>query len=316
MVGQNEDAVMGVLLSAIISLSSQYPDTDEAGPMFCILDGAATGTTQSGQLARLPELINDPVCLGQRRQLKGLVNQIYAEVDRRRNSNVAEHPPIFLMIYGVQKLRELWKSEDDYGFAKPGEAVTDPGKQFASILRDGPPQGVYTIAWIDSVNNLNRAWERQTLREFEMRIVFQMSANDSSTIIDTPAAGKLGQFRALFHSEETAMQEKFRPYRWPADEWLDFVRERLSGPSRRTTSLLAGAAPTASESEDSSRDTDDDGGNGGAGGGKSPEDFDLDGKGDSAGAGFSDSGWGFTTKWGDYGDDDEEKKDDGDGKQE
>jgi len=42
----------------------------------------------------------------------------------------------------------------------------------------------------------------QTLREFEMRVVFQMSAGDSSGLIDSPLASKLGMHRAFFHSEE------------------------------------------------------------------------------------------------------------------
>ena len=61
-----------------------------------------------------------------------------------------------------------------------------PSKLFADILRDGPPIGVHTIIWCDSVNNMNRTLDRQGMKEFENRILFQMSANDSSTLIDTP----------------------------------------------------------------------------------------------------------------------------------
>ena len=92
---------------------------------------------------------------------------------------------------------------------------------------------VHTIVWCDSLNNLNRSFERQGLREFEIRVLFQMSANDSSTLIDNPAAGKLGEHRALFFSEEEGKLEKFRPYAYPDDEWLGTVRQQLRGrPSR------------------------------------------------------------------------------------
>ena len=87
--------------------------------------------------------------------------------------------------------------------------------------------GVHTIVWCDSLNNLNRSFDRQGLREFEIRVLFQMSANDSSTLIDTPAAGKLGEHRALFFSEEEGKLEKFRPYAYPDDEWLASVRQQL-----------------------------------------------------------------------------------------
>ena len=44
-----------------------------------------------------------------------------------------------------------------------------------------------------------------------MRVLFQMSAADSSTLIDLPLAGKLGPQRAC-SSARTGPLEKFRPY--------------------------------------------------------------------------------------------------------
>src|SRR5690606_42088868 len=70
---------------------------------------------------------------------------------------------------------------------------------------------------------------RSLLREFEMRIAFQMSGTDSSNLIDSPAAARLGTHRALLHLEARGTTEKFRPYGPPRDEWLAWVRERLHG---------------------------------------------------------------------------------------
>jgi hypothetical protein len=52
-----------------------------------------------------------------------------------------------------------------------------------------------------------------------------MSSNDSSTLIDAPAASKLGENRALYYSEEENRIEKFRPYGIPEPEWLDKVKQ-------------------------------------------------------------------------------------------
>jgi S-DNA-T family DNA segregation ATPase FtsK/SpoIIIE len=104
------------------------------------------------------------------------------------------------------------------------------------VLRDGPAVGIHSLVWCDSTNNLNRAWDRQTLREFEMRVAFQMSANDSSTLIDTPLASKLGTHRALLHGEEQEVLEKFRPYRPPTEAWLNWVRQQLHGPPEQRDS--------------------------------------------------------------------------------
>ena len=78
---------------------------------------------------------------------------------------------------------------------------------------------------------LNRAFDRPLLREFAMRVLFQMSATDSSTLMDSPAASKLGRHRALFLHEEQERAEKFRPYGLPSAEWLaeacETIRSRV-----------------------------------------------------------------------------------------
>jgi hypothetical protein len=45
-----------------------------------------------------------------------------------------------------------------------------------------------------------------------MRILFQMNANDSSNLMDSPVAARLGAQRAFFYSEDQGKMEKFRPY--------------------------------------------------------------------------------------------------------
>ena len=57
-----------------------------------------------------------------------------------------------------------------------------------------------------------------------------MSANDSSTLIDTPAASKLGENRALYFSEEENRIEKFRPYGVPEPDWLEGVQAAVRRP--------------------------------------------------------------------------------------
>jgi hypothetical protein len=55
-----------------------------------------------------------------------------------------------------------------------------------------------------------------------------MSAADSSNLIDSPMANKLGMHRALAYSEEQGIMEKFRPYALPDQAWLDHVKQRLA----------------------------------------------------------------------------------------
>jgi hypothetical protein len=152
---------------------------------------------------------------------------VAAEVERRQAAPQEPHPPVYVAICGLQRFRDLRKGEDDFGFGRRGEEKANPSQLLGTVLREGPSLGVHTLVWCDSLNNLNRSFDRGTLREFEMRVLFQMSAADSSTLIDNPAASKLGVHRALYHSEDRGVPEKFRPYALPAEPWLAGARERL-----------------------------------------------------------------------------------------
>ena len=79
--------------------------------------------------------------------------------------------------------------------------------------------GMHTIAWCDTVSSLQRALDRQGIGEFDQRVLFQVSATDSSTLIDSPAGGRLGFNRSLLYSEERGTIEKFRPWELPDRGW-------------------------------------------------------------------------------------------------
>ena len=95
----------------------------------------------------------------------------------------------------------------------------------------GASVGIHLIASIDTYNNVNRYFSRKTLGEFEMRILFQMSANDSASLIDTPKASNLGLHRAIFYNEQEGYLETFRPYALPDDGWIqEFGEKRARQP--------------------------------------------------------------------------------------
>ncbi|MFM8436360.1 MAG: hypothetical protein ACKOBP_13680, partial [Planctomycetia bacterium] len=132
-----------------------------------------------------------------------------------------------------------------------------PSENFVSVLKDGPAVGIHTLVWCDSLTNLMRTFERGTLKEFELRVLFQMSASDSSQLVDSPLASKLGPQRALFIHEETGTFEKFRPYAFPTPEWLAGIsarlRERPQGtPGERpvATSTPETATPATAEADE------------------------------------------------------------------
>ena len=152
--------------------------------------------------------------------------ELTAEIEQRQKA-LADRTPRFLFIFGMHRFRELRRADDDFSFGRRGEREPTPAERLATILRDGPLAGIHAIVWCDSLVNLNRSFDRPLLREFAMRILFQMSATDSSTLMDSPAASKLGRHRALFLHEEQERAEKFRPYGLPPAEWLNEACEAI-----------------------------------------------------------------------------------------
>ena len=204
-------------------------------PSFYVVDNSRSSKAAIGRrrlMSKLAALL--PVILVRtagRRELAGLIAELAQEVDRRMAADKADAPTIYLFIRDLARFRDL-RREDEMGFSFSSEPrPVSPGRPaFADILREGPAVGaVHTIVWCDTLNNLNRAVDRQGIREFDLRVLFQMAAADSSQLIDNPQAGKLGPNLALFYNEEEGRLAKFRPYAWPTAEWLEWVRGQLHG---------------------------------------------------------------------------------------
>lgn len=267
-IGQQEEPALAITCAALVGLAAQLrpaeaqtsevsktsevspgeAQTSEAsktsevfpGTRFLVLDGGSTEGPLAGTLARVAEALPGVARVAGWRDLAKVIGEVADEVNRCQKANETESPPLYLFIHGLQRFRDLRRSEDDFGFSRRGgEQPPSPSKQFATILRDGPGAGVYTLIWCDSLNNLNRALDRQGLREFELRVLFQMSAADSSTLIDSPLASKLGLHRALFYTEERGQPEKFRPYGLPTEAWLGQVKDQLQRRMRQPAHCTA-----------------------------------------------------------------------------
>jgi hypothetical protein len=61
-----------------------------------------------------------------------------------------------------------------------------------------------------------------------MRVLFQMSTNDSASLCDDPKASNLGLHRALLYNEQEGYLETFRPYALPSLEWVEQAAIKLA----------------------------------------------------------------------------------------
>ncbi|MDB5353389.1 MAG: segregation ATPase, FtsK/SpoIIIE family [Planctomycetota bacterium] len=221
-IGQNDEMAIGIAVAGLLGLAAQLPRSAR----FYALDGTPEDSPFSGRIKSLVEILPQSLQLGGTRDTAAILADVTAEVERRQ-ANSGETIPMFLFIHDLPRFRDLRKQDDDFSYGRRGEEkAVSPAKLFSTILREGPALGVHTIIWCDSLNNANRAFDRQALREFEMRVLFQMSPADSSNLIDSPVANRLGENRAFFSSEEAGKLEKFRPYGLPPADWLDALRAK------------------------------------------------------------------------------------------
>lgn len=224
-VGQREEAALAITGIGLISLAAQHP---VAAAEFIFLDAAVSGTTEGDFLERVIAAVPHGVRSVKNHDVPTLMADLDAEMKRRGEDGGASSPPIFLFVHDLAKYKKL-RQEDDFSFSLDDDAAASPAAQFEQLITEGASLGIHIIATVDTYNNVSRFMSRKALSEFEMRVVFQMSANDSASLIDSPDAGGLGLHRALYYNEHEGTLETFRPYALPDYSWLDEIREQLSG---------------------------------------------------------------------------------------
>lgn len=224
-VGQNDRSALAMLNAAVISLAARHPTADAA---FDIFDATVADSPLAGWFANLAAIIPHPLRIIPWRDTSSAINDLAGELAKRRSDDSIHHRSTYIIINGLQRYRLLRKSDDAFSFSADEEQKpADPARQFADLLRDGPPAGMHVLCWCDTPASLERTLDRNALREFDHRVLMQMSATDSSNLMDSPAANKLGMHRALSYSEEMGTIEKFRPYDLPPPQWMQQVSQAL-----------------------------------------------------------------------------------------
>ena len=248
-VGQREDLAASLLAMTMVSLAAEH-DPHPGGAIgrpcrFVLMEPAIAEEKPDLLLTQLVRHLPHEIDVAGRLGVTPSLDRLAAEVKRRIDDQVLDAESVFVVIRDLGRFRELRKADGDFGFSFGSEQKAGPATNLLTLLKDGPTVGVHIIIWCDSLTNLQRTFERGTLKEFELRVLFQMSGNDSSQLVDSPAASKLGPQRALFIHEETGTLEKFRPYSFPTEEWLAGVSAKLAArpqgtPARRSEAIPAG----------------------------------------------------------------------------
>jgi energy-coupling factor transporter ATP-binding protein EcfA2 len=247
-VGQREDLGTALLAMSMVTLAAAH-DPHQGGAMgragrFVLLEPAIADEKPDILLEQLKNHLPHEVEVVGRLATGQAVEALAAEVKRRLDNQILDGESVFVVVRDLARYRDLRKSEGDFGFSfGGGEKKASPSENFMTVLRDGPTVGIHSIIWCDSLTNLQRTFERNAIKEFELRVLFQMSSSDSSQLVDSPLASKLGPQRALFIHEETGTLEKFRPYAFPKPEWLEEIGRTMRSRSQGTPGAIPAAPP-------------------------------------------------------------------------
>jgi hypothetical protein len=225
-VGQRDEAALNMLGISMLALTAQHP----IGTVkFVLIQSTTPGSQDAELLDRIVAAIPHPVTVSRGPEIPQIMTDLSTEL-KARSSGETPHdaPAIFVFIHGLHRFKKL-RQEDDFSFSMSGDdAAANPGALFADLITEGSSYGIHLLVSIDTLNNVNRSMSRKALTEFEMRVVFQMSANDSASLIDSPKASNLGLHRALYYNEQAGTLETFRPYATPNAAWLDDAAAKLA----------------------------------------------------------------------------------------
>jgi DNA segregation ATPase FtsK/SpoIIIE-like protein len=224
-VGQREEAALGMLVISLISLAAQHP---KPAAQFLVFDTSPAETPEARLLERAVRALPHAARLVKAGEVSEVLGELAAEFDRRSEPQAGTSAPeIYLLVHGLQKNRNL-RFDEDLSFSPDAASGGNAGLQFNKLICEGVGLGFHVIATCDTYNNVMRFLSRKALSEFEMRVVFQMSASDSASLIDTQQANSLGLHRALFFNGHEGWLETFRPYALPDEAWLTEMSRELA----------------------------------------------------------------------------------------
>lgn len=224
-VGQREEAALTMLGVSLVSLAAQYP---KEGARFYFLHTSNPDSREANFLENIFNIIPQGVTSARAHELGTVMQELADELKQRTDKDNTDAPAVYVFIHDLHKFKKL-RPEDDFSFSMgDDDSSGNPATQLTNLITEGSSQGIHLITTLDTFNNVNRFLNRKSLTEFEMRVVFQMSANDSASLIDNPKASNLGLHRALLYNEHEGTLETFRPYATPDAGWVKEASQALA----------------------------------------------------------------------------------------
>lgn len=146
-----------------------------------------------------------------RRKLSPLLAEVSAAVTERIKLSDFRNRARVVILAGLRRAREFdpqsYDDDSETGMLK-------------MILRDGPEVGVHVIASTDRPAALDRRLSQEMLREFGLRVLGHMSAEDSRNLTDTDLAAAVNASQVVFDDFDRATTVVARRFGRADTKWL------------------------------------------------------------------------------------------------
>lgn len=145
------------------------------------------------------------------REIEQTMQSLGEELLRRSAEPDGDYSTLVVVVLNLGRFREL-RREEDFSFGGNTDGGVKPDAVLAKLLADGPGLGIHVCLCADSASTLSRWLSRGSLRDIELRILGQMSGNDSNQLIDNNQANRLDRHVMLVHDDSDGRSVKFRPF--------------------------------------------------------------------------------------------------------
>jgi len=224
-VGRHDEAVDTLIVANLLLLRRQFGERARLVLVDPRLFGGAAGELAEGGASGdwfvdAVQAVGGVLCPGPR-EYGPLLNQLSAERRALAEGGGGGDSGLTTLVFvpGLHRHKSL-RHEEDFSFSLEESGETKPSDSLQDLVLEGPAWGFHLVVSFDSLNSATRALGRRALGEFEKKLLFQMSASDSASLMDSGRAADLGLNRALLYDEGSGAEEVFRPWAAPSLTWL------------------------------------------------------------------------------------------------